>query len=359
MSGFHGRSGGGGRLRRAFTLIELMVVVAIIALLVAILLPSLSAARAHAKTVACSANLHSVGLAVSNYLYGSRGTYPASYLYPSDKEGSWTVAAQTDDHTYGYLHWSYFMYDSGQVGEKAFQCPQMTNGGAPRTNPGLNANDWEPGQIDQFDQKLANELTDKQAPRMAYTANAAIMPRNKFTTALSGGLRSNIFVKDGQVKRPGGTILAAEFLDNWKAVSIDTGNGILSKSHRPINPFFHQGSNFNEYASPKNTPGFIYGSLEDQHTYGLLKTAEVRDKTNILDYTSTTMQINALGRHHPNPNTIYARVYGGLANFLFADTHAESLSILDTMTRRMWGDAYYSLEGENRILNMTSLEEQR
>ena len=74
-------------IQKAFTLIELMVVVAIIALLISILLPSLSAARSYAKTAACNANLHSIGLAVSNYLYGSRGTYPASYLYPEDKDG--------------------------------------------------------------------------------------------------------------------------------------------------------------------------------------------------------------------------------------------------------------------------------
>jgi len=358
MTAVHGRSNRSGRLQRAFTLIELMVVIAIIALLVAILLPSLSAARAHAKTVACNANMHSIGLAVSNYLYGSRGSYPASYLYPEDNDGGWTVATQSEDHTYGYLHWSYFMYDSGQVGDKAFQCPQMTNGGAPRTNPGLNPADWEPGQIDQNSQKIANDLVDKQAPRMAYTANAAIMPRNKFTLGLSKGLRANLFVKDGQVKRPGGTILVAELLDNWKAVAVDEGGGPISKSHRPVNPFYHQGSAFNEYGSPKNTPGFMYGTPSDQQTYGLLKTSEVRDKTNILDYTSTTPQINALGRHHPNPNTIYAKTYGGLTNFLFADTHAESMSIMDTMQRRLWGDAYYSLEGENKILNMSDFENQ-
>ena len=66
------------RTRRApgFTLIELLVVVSIIALLIAILLPSLRRARHQAKQVQCMGNLHSIGLAMVMYANDNRQEMP-------------------------------------------------------------------------------------------------------------------------------------------------------------------------------------------------------------------------------------------------------------------------------------------
>src|SRR5438552_9829272 len=53
--------------RAAFTLIEILVVVAIIALLVAILLPSLGRARAQARMIVCQSNIKQILYAFQMY----------------------------------------------------------------------------------------------------------------------------------------------------------------------------------------------------------------------------------------------------------------------------------------------------
>jgi prepilin-type N-terminal cleavage/methylation domain-containing protein/prepilin-type processing-associated H-X9-DG protein len=72
---------------RGFTLIELMVVVSIIALLIAILLPSLTNARAVARALTCSANLRQLGIASSSYISENNQCMPiiesATYGIPA------------------------------------------------------------------------------------------------------------------------------------------------------------------------------------------------------------------------------------------------------------------------------------
>jgi len=69
--------------RRAFTLIELLIVVALIGLLMAILLPSLGAARNSARRTACASNLRQIGVAVRTYLGWSNDRFPYASYMPS------------------------------------------------------------------------------------------------------------------------------------------------------------------------------------------------------------------------------------------------------------------------------------
>jgi prepilin-type N-terminal cleavage/methylation domain-containing protein len=62
--------------RRAFTLVELLVVIGIIAVLMGLLLPSLSRAREAARRTKCLANLRTLGQAMNMYADSSRGWLP-------------------------------------------------------------------------------------------------------------------------------------------------------------------------------------------------------------------------------------------------------------------------------------------
>lgn len=333
-------SGRGTGKRNGFTLIELLVVVAIIALLISILLPSLGSARKQARAVKCAANLRDVGIAFGTYLGESRGVYPPAYVYPDDDEGGWSPATQTTAHPYGYSHWSWFLYNRGAVKESLFTCPEIPNGGVPRTNPGADAADWEGGQSDQEGGGPPGAITDKQARRMAYTANAAIVPRNKFTSILSGSAqRRNQCVNEGRIKGGRSVILAAELNKNWKLSAVQEGGIFLSKSHRSVSPFWNIGSGADEFAS-STAGGFTYGP-PGVTNYGLLPATALEDRYGVIDGVGDP-EINVIGRHHPGGDTL-----GGTTNFLFIDGSVARRTVLETMRRREWGLAYYSLTGTN------------
>jgi prepilin-type N-terminal cleavage/methylation domain-containing protein/prepilin-type processing-associated H-X9-DG protein len=61
---------------RAFTLVELLVVIAIIAILAALLLPALSRAKEAARATACLSNLRQVGIALQIYMSDNNNRLP-------------------------------------------------------------------------------------------------------------------------------------------------------------------------------------------------------------------------------------------------------------------------------------------
>jgi prepilin-type processing-associated H-X9-DG protein/prepilin-type N-terminal cleavage/methylation domain-containing protein len=91
------------RTKSAFTLVELLVVIGIIALLIAILLPTLSTARRSAQRTACTAKLHNMMLAAQMHVIDHRGYYPIvgmlDSVVPSD-------VGDPDTSRYDYISYS-------------------------------------------------------------------------------------------------------------------------------------------------------------------------------------------------------------------------------------------------------------
>src|SRR5688500_13787447 len=69
--------------RSAFTLVELLVVVGIIATLIGILMPALATVQREGRKSVCASNLKQIGNAVVLYTQQYRGRYPRSPSLPS------------------------------------------------------------------------------------------------------------------------------------------------------------------------------------------------------------------------------------------------------------------------------------
>lgn len=327
--------------QHGFTLIELLVVIGIIALLAAILMPSLAKAKELAKASSCLSNEHNLGLGLMMYATDNHSTLPVAYNYVN---GSSSAA--------GYFHWSAALYPkdyeantncysvsplpSGQMRypkvAKMFVCPTHTPGGWAPTNFTVGAN----GRLDNPPSGQASQtagIDDRQAPRLSYVANEALMPRKKFGAAYdaSGSTPNTANIRQvttDDIDGADNTILLAEFSDSPNCIyGSSTAGGAAYKSHRPA-------------SGMKITGGGVF----DGETYTL------GTKVSKLTYDEAMTAINAVladksaaaSSHHisyVNPNT-----HGTGSNYVFADGHAgkEPFKATFDPASYMWGRKVYS-----------------
>lgn len=106
----------------AFTLIELLIVVAILAILAALLLPALSRAKEQGKRAVCASNLHQLALAFTLYAEeDSAQRYPTSWLASGAVKTMYALDGSTATNLIGYGI-------TDNVTNSVWHCPSTTPG---------------------------------------------------------------------------------------------------------------------------------------------------------------------------------------------------------------------------------------
>jgi prepilin-type N-terminal cleavage/methylation domain-containing protein len=144
---------------RAFSIVELLVVICIIAVLVAILLPALAVARAHAQSVQCMNNLHQLMIGVIAFSADNNAALPGCY----NDRGN----AQTADRdwltgggdTYTDAPQSGTLYPYVGNNSAIYRCPSLD--AAPHTPTGSNG---------RFDYSMFCSLAGAQLRNVKATA---------------------------------------------------------------------------------------------------------------------------------------------------------------------------------------------
>lgn len=309
-------------MKKAFTLIELLVVIAIIAILAAILFPVFAQAKEAAKKSADLSNMKQIGTAMAIYLSDNDDVYPSAYYYNNDNSSAG-----------GYTHWSGMLMPYTK-NLQIFVSPTDAVGGlAPTNYVGNNGGYGAPsGQGPQ------NPVQDNQAPRLSYTANAAVMPRKRRTVDPS------TVVSATGIDNTANIILLAPMTDVVQCIGDSSGaSGTAFKSHRSTNAFMNSLSDSGRYIGENSvsTGGDVGATSYFAITEALARAALVGCKATTLGtaHTFSHLAYTQPSRFNKNSSDLIA----GTANYTYADTHAKTAKLSQTLNpdNFQWGVRNY------------------
>ena len=192
-----------------FTLIELLVVISIIALLIAILLPSLATARQVAQMAVCSSNMRQFGLA--------SGMYQPDYEFYALPININVTAGSPYDNNGGDATWQEFMwYEYLNRDESILQCPSL--------DPDFYFNPWGGNNVMDDVSYVGNGIEPDGWAHPTQPGDANIAPWGVTDSAgwVTGPSLSDA-VKIRDVPNPGSSIY---FVDSGTSVTGTNRSGI-------------------------------------------------------------------------------------------------------------------------------------
>ena len=290
----------------AFTLVELLVVIGIIALLISILLPALGKARQQAQATACMSNLRQIGIAFRFYTEANRGYLP--YI----QNHIWQMDASDplkNRPIYWYKAIAPFIsrgYDPLAVNSNE-QLPKVV-GACPSwlqwMDSGDVSNNWRPGYgMNLFLFRGMNKSVSgsKGVQASSESANCFIDGQTESSWRTDAYLIGT--VKLSSIPRPATRVLAGDAVQYWMAVYNSAGVGVLKDK-------------------------------SIQYDFGRASQTGLPGQTDQTVFASTGWATGHPNRHGGQLNDcIFSGVGPNLsrpkANYLFADGHSVTLSYID------------------------------
>jgi prepilin-type N-terminal cleavage/methylation domain-containing protein/prepilin-type processing-associated H-X9-DG protein len=320
-------------LRRAFTIIELLVTIAITSLLVALLLPAVQSARESARRAQCRNQLKQIGIALHNY-HDSYRLFPPGYLYAGAK------SPPPPDPNHSQL--------------RKIKDAAMLNAITPPNDPGWS---WLALSLPFLEQTALYGQIDFNSPvRVATNASVRMAPLPNAACPNDSG--SGLFTVFNALNKPMGQMFSSSYAANFGAFGLintypDYGNGVFQRNS-PI-----RAADIRDGISMTIAVGERPASFAKAPWAGIMTGGTVRTTPGAPVYTSNIENAPVMALARAGNSTLnspysepydYFSAHGDVVNFLLADGSVRPLSSSIAMT------VVYSLttRADNDVVDQSS-----
>ncbi len=209
---------------KMFSLIELLIVTAMIAILASMLLPMLNMAREMAHSIACANNLKQLGFSFSSYVNDNNDYFPPAHL---------DQLTGDSNLTYAVWNWAYMLQRDTYVATgKLYRCPS-----AEKIMPG-NSTTYH-RDLDQF-LKLSNNASSWKYIGYGYNNNYIGSHAGIVETSFPAFLRYQP-VRTTEMKKISSCFVLAETKDMYSGIL--TGYYLTFENGRYIHDLHRGGTN--------------------------------------------------------------------------------------------------------------------